>query len=135
VVGRGAERLGLDRAAAPVAIRCRPAPPGGLVAAASRSHFSAATAAFLDRVGVASRISCGSSLKFCRVAEGAVDVYPRLAPISEWDIAAGHALVTAAGGVVTTPQGTPLRYGNAAQAYNVPGFIAWGDPTRRIDAA
>ena len=107
VVGRGAERLGLDRAAAPVAIRCRPAPPDGLVAAASRSHFTAATAAFLDRVGVTSRISCGSSLKFCRVAEGAVDVYPRLSGISEWDIAAGHALVTAAGGVVTTPAGTP----------------------------
>ncbi len=134
VVGRGAERLGLDRAAAPVAIRCRPAPPDGLVAAASRSHFSAATAAFLDRVGVTSRISCGSSLKFCRVAEGAVDIYPRLSGISEWDIAAGHAIVTAAGGVVTTPEGTPLHYGNAAQDYNVPGFIAWGDPTRRVDA-
>ena len=135
VVGRGAERLGLDRAAAPITIRCRPAPPDGLVAAASRSHFGAATAAFLDRIGVASRVSCGSSLKFCRVAEGAVDVYPRLAQISEWDIAAGHALVTAAGGVVTTPEGMPLRYGKAAQDYNVPGFIAWGDPTRRIDAA
>ncbi len=135
VVGRGAERLALDRAAAPVAIRCRPAPPSGLVAAASRSHFSAETAAFLDRVGVASRISCGSSLKFCRVAEGAVDVYPRLAQISEWDIAAGHALVAAAGGVVTTPRGGALRYGNAADSYNVRGFIAWGDPTRRIDAA
>jgi 3'(2'), 5'-bisphosphate nucleotidase len=134
VVGRGAERLGLDRATAPVAIRCRPAPPGGLVAAASRSHFTAATAAFLDRAGVTSRISCGSSLKFCRLAEGAVDIYPRLSDISEWDIAAGHALVTAAGGVVTTPAGTPLRYGNAAQGYNVPAFIAWGDPSRRIDA-
>jgi 3'(2'), 5'-bisphosphate nucleotidase len=135
VVGRGAERLRLDRSAAPVAIRCRPAPPDGLVAAVSRSHFSAATAALLDRVGVASRVACGSSLKFCRVAEGAVDVYPRLAQISEWDIAAGHALVTAAGGVVTTPEGAPLRYGDAAPGYNVPGFIAWGDPTRRIDAA
>ena len=133
VVGRGAERLGLDRTAAPVAIRCRPAPPSGLVAAASRSHFTAATAAFLERIGVASRVSCGSSLKFCRVAEGAVDVYPRLAQISEWDIAAGHALVAAAGGVVTTPEGAPLRYGKAAQGYNVPGFIAWGDPTRRLN--
>jgi len=133
VVGRGAERLGLSGAGAPVAIRCRPAPPGGLVAAASRSHFTTATAAFLDRVGVTSRISCGSSLKFCRLAEGAVDVYPRLSDISEWDIAAGHALVTAAGGVVTTPAGTPLHYGQAAQGYCVPGFIAWGDPSRRID--
>jgi 3'(2'), 5'-bisphosphate nucleotidase len=135
VVGSGAERLGPDRAAAPVAIRCRPAPAGGLVAAASRSHFTAATAAFLDRVGVAARMSCGSSLKFCRLAEGVIDVYPRLSEISEWDIAAGHALVTAAGGLVTTPNGAPLRYGKAAAGFNVPGFIAWGDPTRRIDAA
>jgi len=135
VVGRGAERLRLGDTAAPVAIRCRPAPPSGLVAAASRSHFTAATAAFLDRVGVTSRMSCGSSLKFCRLAEGAIDVYPRLSEISEWDIAAGHALVTAAGGMVTTPNGAPLRYGRTDHGFNVPGFIAWGDPTRRIDAA
>lgn len=135
IVGRGAQRLGLDGKAAPVAIHCRPAPASGLVAAASRSHFTAATAAFLDRVGVASRVSCGSSLKFCRLAEGALDVYPRLSEISEWDIAAGHALVTAAGGVVTTPAGAPLRYGDAAHGFAVPGFIAWGDPRRRIDAA
>ena len=128
IVGRGAERLGLDRTAAPVAIRCRPAPASGLVAAASRSHFNAATAAFLDRAGVTSRMSCGSSLKFCRLAEGAIDVYPRLSEISEWDIAAGHALVTAAGGLVTTPEGTPLRYGKTAPGFNVPGFIAWGGP-------
>jgi 3'(2'), 5'-bisphosphate nucleotidase len=135
VVGRGAERLGLDRTVAPAAIHCRPAPASGLVAAASRSHFTAATAAFLDRVGVTSRVSCGSSLKFCRLAEGAIDVYPRLSEISEWDIAAGHALVTAAGGVVTTPAGAPLRYGDAAHGFAVPGFIAWGDPSRRVDAA
>ena len=135
VVGRGAERLALDRSGAPVAIRCRPVPASGLVAAASRSHFTAATAAYLDRVGVTSRVSCGSSLKFCRVAEGAIDVYPRLSEISEWDIAAGHALVTAAGGVVTTPAGAPLRYGNAAQGFVVPGFLVWGDPTRRVAAA
>jgi 3'(2'), 5'-bisphosphate nucleotidase len=135
VVGQGAERLGLDGAAAPVAIRCRPAPANGLVAVASRSHFTAATAAFLDRVGATERISCGSSLKFCRIAEGAADVYPRLSEMSEWDIAAGHALVTAAGGVMTTPEGAPLRYGNAARRFNVPGFVAWGDPARRIDAA
>jgi 3'(2'), 5'-bisphosphate nucleotidase len=134
IVSRGAERLPLDRTAAPVAIHCRPAPASGLVAAASRSHFTAATAAFLDRVGVTSRVSCGSSLKFCRLAEGAIDVYPRLSEISEWDIAAGHALVTAAGGLVTTPGGAPLRYGDAAHGFTVPGFIAWGDPTRRIDA-
>jgi len=134
IVGRGAERLNLDQTDA-AAIRCRPAPTGGLVAAASRSHFDAATATFLERVGATARISCGSSLKFCRVAEGAADVYPRLGGISEWDIAAGHALVTAAGGVVTTSIGAPLRYGNAAQGFAVPGFIAWGDPTCRVAVA
>ncbi|HEY4921009.1 MAG TPA: inositol monophosphatase family protein, partial [Xanthobacteraceae bacterium] len=111
----------------------RAVPAGGRVAAVSRSHLDAATAGFLDRVGVASRISCGSALKFCRIAEGAADVYPRLAPTSEWDTAAGHAIVTAAGGEVTTPSGAPLRYGRAQQDFKIPGFIAWGDPTRRVD--
>jgi 3'(2'), 5'-bisphosphate nucleotidase len=134
VVGRGAERLTLE-ATAPVPIRCRPSPSSALVAAISRSHLDAATSAFLDRLAVGERISCGSSLKFCRLAEGAADVYPRLSPISEWDIAAGHAIVTAAGGLVIAPSGEPLRYGRATQGFKVPGFVAWGDPTRRIDAS
>jgi 3'(2'), 5'-bisphosphate nucleotidase len=133
VVGRGAERLTLD-AAAPAPIRCRSNPSGALIAAISRSHLDATTCAFLDRLAVGERMSCGSSLKFCRIAEGVADVYPRLSPISEWDIAAGHAIVTAAGGLVIAPSGEPLRYGRAPQGFKVPGFIAWGDPTRRIDA-
>jgi 3'(2'), 5'-bisphosphate nucleotidase len=80
-------------------------------------------------------MDCGSSLKFCRLAEGSIDVYPRLSEISEWDIAAGHALVTAAGGLVAMPNGAPLRYGRADRGFHVPSFIAWGDPTRRVDAA
>jgi 3'(2'), 5'-bisphosphate nucleotidase len=134
VVGRGAERLTLDPGAAPVAIRCRPNPAGGLVAAISRSHLDAATTAFLDRIAVTERIICGSALKFCRIAEGAADVYPRLSPTSEWDIAAGHAIIVAAGGLMTAPSGEPLRYGRAQQGFKVPGFIAWGDATRRVDA-
>jgi 3'(2'), 5'-bisphosphate nucleotidase len=133
VVGVGAERLGLDPAIAPVAIRCRRAPQNGLVAAVSRSHLDADSEAFLARLAISERISCGSALKFCRIAEGAADVYPRLAPTSEWDTAAGHAIVTAAGGEVTTPSGAPLRYGRAQQDFKIPGFIAWGDPTRRVD--
>ena len=132
VVGYGAERLGLDPASPPVAIRCRRA-PANLVAAVSRSHPDADSAAFLARLAVGERISCGSALKFCRVAEGVADVYPRLAPTSEWDTAAGHAIVTAAGGVVLTPTGAPLRYGRAEQDFKIPGFVAWGDPTRRVD--
>jgi 3'(2'), 5'-bisphosphate nucleotidase len=134
IAGRGAERLALDPTAAPVAIRVRAVPAAGRVAAVSRSHLDAATAGFLDRLGVAARIFCGSALKFCRIAEGAADVYPRLSPTSEWDIAAGHAIVTAAGGMMTMPAGTPLRYGGAQQDFKIPGFVAWGDATGRIAA-
>ncbi len=134
ITGRGAERLGFDPAIAPVAIRCRRAPQNGLVAAVSRSHLDADSEAFLARLAISERISCGSALKLCRIAEGAADVYPRLAPTSEWDTAAGHAIVTAAGGEVTTPSGAPLRYGRAQQDFKIPGFIAWGDPTRCVDA-
>jgi 3'(2'), 5'-bisphosphate nucleotidase len=133
IVGRGAERLALDPAIAPVAIHCRRAPADGLVAAVSRSHPDAATQAFLDRLGVAARITCGSALKLCRIAEGAADVYPRLSPTSEWDTAAGHAIVAAAGGLVATPSGAPLRYGRADQDFKIAGFVAWGDATRRVD--
>ena len=133
IVGRGAERRGLDPAVAPVAIRCRRAPAQGLVAAVSRSHLDPDSEAFLARLRVSERITCGSALKLCRIAEGEADVYPRLAPTSEWDIAAGHAIVTAAGGIVATPSGAPLRYGRADQDFKIPGFVAWGDPTRRVD--
>ena len=133
IIGSGAERLGLDPAVAPVAIRCRRAPAQGLVAAVSRSHLDPASEAFLARLPIGARITCGSALKLCRIAEGVADVYPRLGPTSEWDIAAGHAIVAAAGGIVTTPVGAALRYGRAEQDFKIPGFVAWGDPTRRID--
>jgi 3'(2'), 5'-bisphosphate nucleotidase len=72
---------------------------------------------------------CGSSLKFCRLAEGSADVYPRLAPTCEWDIAAGHAVLAACGGTIAAPDGRPLAYGRADEAFRVPGFVAWADPT------
>lgn len=133
IVGRGAERL--DRAAGgePVAIRCRRT-TGALTAVVSRSHPDPASSAFLDRLGVAERTTCGSALKFCRLAEGAADIYPRLAPISEWDIAAGDAIVTAAGGSVSTPAGEPMHYGRWRGGFTVPGFIAWADPARQVSA-
>jgi len=134
VEGRGAERLALRGSAEPVAIRCRKNPAGSLAAAVSRSHLDAATSAFLDRLAVSERIACGSALKFCKIAEGAADLYPRLSPTSEWDTAAGHAIVAAAGGLVTTPSGGPLRYGGWQHRFKVPGFVAWGDPARRVDA-
>jgi 3'(2'), 5'-bisphosphate nucleotidase len=133
VVGGGAERLRLDTAAVaagdPVAIRTRAAPER-LVAATSRSHLDPRTQAFLARMAPVEPYPCGSSVKFCQLAQGAADIYPRLAPTHEWDIAAGCAILAAAGGAVTDPEGRPLRFGQADGGFLVPGFIAWGDPAK-----
>src|SRR6516225_11260631 len=132
VVGRGAERLRLDdeRRGAPEPIRTRPFPKPGepWVAAVSRSHSDAKTEAFVDARPGAVRLKLGSAVKFARLAEGAADIYPRLAPTSEWDVAAGHAVVTAAGGKVTGAEGAPLRFGEGRERFIMPAFIAWGDP-------
>jgi 3'(2'), 5'-bisphosphate nucleotidase len=125
-VGKGAERLRVTSGES-VAIRTRPW-PACAVATVSRSHLDPATEAFVARLGEVSALSCGSSVKFCRIAEGGADVYPRLGPTSEWDVAAGHAVLVAAGGVVETPDRTPLVYGRNAPNFRIPAFIAWGDP-------
>jgi 3'(2'), 5'-bisphosphate nucleotidase len=132
VVGEKAERLRLlaDNATDPQPIRTRRWPDQGAVAVMSRSHLDAATEAFLARLGPLTRSPSGSAIKFCHLAEGAADVYPRLGTVCEWDIAAGQALLTAAGGIVTAPGGGPLAYGRAAQDFRVPAFIAWGDPAK-----
>jgi 3'(2'), 5'-bisphosphate nucleotidase len=132
IAGLGAERLAIrpdGGLADPIPIRTRAAPIGGLIGTVSRSHLDPATVALLDRVGVTTRLPCGSALKFCRIAEGAADLYPRLATTCEWDVAAGHALVEAAGGAVTSPSGAPISYGRGADGFRVPAFIAWGDRT------
>ena len=67
-------------------------------------------------------------MKFGQVAEGGVDIYPRLSPTCEWDVAAGHAVITAAGGRVTDGNGKPLHFGTGRKDFIVPEFIAWGDP-------
>lgn len=134
IVGRTAERLRLsagataEKAAEIVVIRTRRRPTDGLVAAVSRSHFDAETEALLARLPVKTQIACGSSIKFCQIAEGGADLYARLAPTHEWDIAAGHAIVTAAGGVVMSPEGKPVTYGGLAEGFVVPAFLAFGDP-------
>lgn len=116
-------RLDADGAAA---IRCRRPGPEGLVVLASRSHGDGgALDAYLRRYPVASRANAGSSLKFCRLAEGAADLYPRLAPTCEWDTAAAHAVLLAAGGRVETEDGAPLGYAKRADFLN-PHFIAFG---------
>ena len=109
-------------------IRARPAPHAGLVALASRSHSDPQTEAFLARHHVSARRNAGSSLKFCLLAEGAADVYPRFCTTMEWDIAAGDAILRAAGGVVLGEDGAPMPYGKTADGYRNAGFVAWGDP-------
>ena len=78
---------------------------------ASKSHLNEATQSFIDRLGAVSLIQAGSSLKFCRVAEGTADIYPRLAPTCEWDTAAAQAVLEGAGGAVLDLNGQPLMYG------------------------
>jgi 3'(2'), 5'-bisphosphate nucleotidase len=136
LVGRGAERIRLGepgrRQVEPIHTRPVPMPGEPWVAAVSRSHGDARTEAFIAARPGAIRQQLGSALKFGRLAEGIVDIYPRLAPTSEWDVAAGHAVVTAAGGKVTDANGAPLRFGEGTKGFIVPAFIAWGDPSAAI---
>lgn len=110
-VGEGAW---VDEGAGPRTIRTRRRGEQ-LTAVASKSHLNQATVDYLDAaVGACGYVSIGSSLKFCIVAEGEADIYPRASPTSEWDTAAGHAVLLAAGGLVDGPDGGPLRYGKRA---------------------
>jgi 3'(2'), 5'-bisphosphate nucleotidase len=136
LVGRGAERMstGAGKAGQTIIqvepIHARPLPAAGQpwIAAVSRSHGDARTDAFISARPGAVRRTLGSAVKFAGVAEGTVDIYPRLAPTHEWDVAAGHAIVTAAGGKVTDPQGADLLFGGRFKDFVIPAFIAWGDP-------
>jgi 3'(2'), 5'-bisphosphate nucleotidase len=92
-------------------IRVRPVPSDGLTVVSSRSHSTPETDAYLAAYKITERVSVGSSLKFCLVAAAEADLYPRLGPTMEWDTAAGHAVLVAAGGSVWAPEGKPLRYG------------------------
>lgn len=103
-------------------MRVRAAPPEGLTVVASRSHRTPETDVYLAKVKVANLVSVGSSLKFCLVATGEADLYPRLGPTMEWDTAAGHAVLSAAGGIVVNLDGSPFRYGKPQ--FRNPSFIA-----------
>ncbi len=106
-------------------IACRCAPPAGLTVVSSRSHGDVeALDAYLAGRVVASRVTAGSSLKFCLVAGGEADLYPRFGRTMEWDTAAGHAVLRAAGGRVTDLNGSELRYGKPDFAN--PHFVATG---------
>ncbi len=111
-------------------IRARTAPADGVKVIASRSHLSDETKAFIDKFQASDFVSAGSSLKFCRVAAAQADLYPRLARTMEWDTAAADAVLRAAGGMVMTLDGKPLRYGKRNQATDAdfanPWFVAAG---------
>jgi 3'(2'), 5'-bisphosphate nucleotidase len=96
---------------------------------ASRSHRGDSLDRFLAKLGPCDLVSAGSALKFCRLAEGVADVYPRLGPTSQWDTAAGHALVEGAGGCVVAADGRDLLYDQRSDFLN-PSFIAYGDASR-----
>ena len=133
VAGGRAERLSLRFASGRAEahggtfVRTRLA-PRRVTIATSRSHLDEQTEDFLARMPVGKRYLCGSSIKFCQLAQGDADIYPRLSPTREWDIAAGFAILLAAGGAVTAPEGGELRFGRATERFLIPGFIAWGDP-------
>lgn len=108
-------------------IRTRAPVTGAIRAVASRSHRDAGTDLFLARHHVSDIVSAGSSLKFCLLAAGEADLYPRMGPTMEWDTAAGHAVLLAAGGRVTLEdETTPLLYGKSGAGFRNPNFIAWG---------
>lgn len=121
--GEGAFRRDGDDARA---IRTRVPAMLPLRVAASRSHLDPRTAALLRRIGDTEAIGLGSALKFCLLAEGRMDVYPRFAPTSEWDTAAGQAILEAAGGALLDARGRAFRYNQRESLLNG-DFIALGD--------
>ncbi|MDP3659885.1 3'(2'),5'-bisphosphate nucleotidase CysQ [Phenylobacterium sp.] len=106
--------------------RARAWPKGGGLALVSHTMNDEAARALAERYGFADRKAMDSSIKFCRIAEGFADIYPRHGPTMEWDIAAGHAVLQAAGGSVLTPEGEPFLYGKAAAGFRNGAFVARG---------
>ena len=133
VLGRVQPDVGVTRLADVVLrdIKVRVPDPRKLTAVASRSHLTPETEAYLGKYQVAARRDAGSSLKFCLLAAGEADIYPRLGPTMAWDTAAGHAVLLAAGGTVMDLSGTPLTYGlrsggSLKERLLNPHFVAWG---------
>ena len=123
----GAQRVSADGITEPISVRIPCADP--VIVVGSRSHPNPALQKHLAPLGSYELVSMGSSLKFCLVAEGKADFYPRLGPTSEWDTAAAHAVVNAAGGKVITLDGQPMRYNTKASLLN-PEFLVIADPAR-----
>ena len=126
--GEGAHRVRNEAVAEPIGTRR--APVDGLIAIGSRNHRADGTEERNRRLGIVEYLPSGSSLKFCMLAEGSADVYPRYGRTMEWDTAAGQAVLEAAGGRVMALDGDdeagPLRYGKLDRGFENPHFIAWG---------
>jgi 3'(2'), 5'-bisphosphate nucleotidase len=127
VPGEGAWRRSDGSTAQPIRVAVPARAPVRVVG--SRAHRGDSLQGFLARLGPHQLLAVGSARKFCLIAEGAADVYPRLGATSEWDTAAGQAVVTAAGGAVVQLDGRPLRYNTREELLN-PYFIAYGDARR-----
>ena len=127
IPGAGAFRAHGNEAASPIVVKRHAAEPIRIVG--SRSHRGDSLDALLSHLGSHELIAVGSSLKLCMVAEGSADLYPRLGATSEWDTAAAHAVVLAAGGFVTTTQGSPLTYNSRPELLN-PHFLVYADRDR-----
>ena len=125
--GSGAQRREGDDAPVTIEVAASSASPARIVG--SRSHRGASLDAFLEAVGEHDMVPMGSSLKFCVVAEGGADLYPRLGPTSEWDTAAAQAVVEQAGGSVVTLDGKPMKYNTKADILN-PHFCVIGAADR-----
>jgi 3'(2'), 5'-bisphosphate nucleotidase len=108
-------------------IRIRRPDADGLIALTSWSHTDPRTSTFLAKLPVKERRMIGSSLKFCAIADGSADIYPRFGATMEWDTAAGDAVLRAAGGIVLDRDGQPLRYGKTGSKFINGSFVAWGD--------
>jgi len=113
----------------------RPTHSGAQTIVASRSHGSQELEDWLRNIEIEARVNIGSSLKFCLVAEGKADLYPRFGPTKEWDTAAGHAIVLAAGGSVTCTDGTPFLYAKRETDYLNPAFIVWAGAPQAVRAS
>lgn len=126
VAGEGAYKR--EAGGEKVSISPRPMPAEGMVVSVSRSHPSESVQRLMARFGGCVTRSLGSALKFCYVADGQVDFYPRLGLTSEWDTAAAQAVLEAAGGCIVRTDGSPLRYNTKESLLN-PFFYAIGDPS------
>ena len=115
----------------PCRIQARVQPEEGAAVVVSVSHITKEAEAFLETITLESKVAASSSLKFCRIAEGVADIYPRFGPTCEWDTAAGHAIVEAAGGRVLTVDGQEFTYGKPG--FLNPGFIVWGKVADEVE--